>query len=154
MAQKVATARKMKSRQETTSLGQIATVTAKLTISDKHWWTPTCMRCFKIQTGDMGPPPPPLPGWASYINSIFEATMKWIHQMVGLNNLGLLGTLLLRGCINLGQSYLHVLGLTVLHVWSFLVLSPDLTELLVLEHDMTPIHLDTVHEARSVTWQS
>ena len=36
MAQKVATARKMKSRQETTSLGQIATVTAKPTISDKH----------------------------------------------------------------------------------------------------------------------
>ena len=36
MAQKVATARKMKLRQETTSLGQIATVTAKPTISDKH----------------------------------------------------------------------------------------------------------------------
>ena len=30
------TARKMKSRQETTSLGQIVTVTAKPTISDKH----------------------------------------------------------------------------------------------------------------------
>ena len=39
MAQKVATARKMKSRQETTSLGQIATVTAKPTISDKHLQT-------------------------------------------------------------------------------------------------------------------
>ena len=37
MAQKVATAHKMKSRQETTSLGQIATLTAKLTISDKHY---------------------------------------------------------------------------------------------------------------------
>jgi len=36
MAQKVATARKMKSQQETTSLGQIATVMAKPTISDKH----------------------------------------------------------------------------------------------------------------------
>ena len=34
MAQKVATACKMKSRQETTSLGQIATVTAKPSISD------------------------------------------------------------------------------------------------------------------------
>ena len=33
---KVTTGRNMKSRQETTSLGQIATVTAKLTISDKH----------------------------------------------------------------------------------------------------------------------
>ena len=32
----VATVRKMKSRQETTSLGQIVTVTAKPTISDKH----------------------------------------------------------------------------------------------------------------------
>ena len=36
IAQKVATARKMKLRQETTSLGQIGTVTAKPTISDKH----------------------------------------------------------------------------------------------------------------------
>jgi len=36
MAQKVVTACKMKSRQETTSLGQTATVTAKPTISDKH----------------------------------------------------------------------------------------------------------------------
>ena len=41
MAQKVATARKMKSRQETTSLGQIATVIAKLTIRDKHLQTLT-----------------------------------------------------------------------------------------------------------------
>ena len=39
----------------------------------------------------------------------------------------------------------------MLQVWSFVVLSPDLAELLVLEHDMTPIHLDTMHEARSVT---
>ena len=36
VAQKVVTVRKMKSRQETTSLGQIAIVTAKPTISDKH----------------------------------------------------------------------------------------------------------------------
>ena len=36
MAQKVATEREMKSRQETTSLGQIATVTAKPRISDKE----------------------------------------------------------------------------------------------------------------------
>ena len=56
MAQKVATARKMKSRQETTFLRQFATVTAKPTISDKHF-TNTDMRRFKIQTGDMGPPP-------------------------------------------------------------------------------------------------
>jgi len=111
----------------------------------------TDTRRFKIQTGDMDPP---RRGRASYINSIFEATMKWIHQMLGLNNLGLLGTLLLWGCIDLWQSYLHALGLTVLHVWSFLVLSPDLAELLVLEHNMTPMHLDTMHEARSVTWQS
>ena len=36
MAQKVATEREMKSRQETTSLSQIATVTAKPRISDKE----------------------------------------------------------------------------------------------------------------------
>ena len=56
MAQKVATARKMKSRQETTSLGQIATVTAKPTISDKHLQAPT-RDVLKIQMGDMGPLP-------------------------------------------------------------------------------------------------
>ena len=50
MAQKVATARKMKSRQETTPLGQIATVTAKPTFINSD------TRRFKIQTGDMGPP--------------------------------------------------------------------------------------------------
>ena len=38
MTPKVATERKMKSRQETTSLCQIATVTAKPTISDKERW--------------------------------------------------------------------------------------------------------------------
>ena len=58
MAQKVATAHKMKPRQETTSLGQIATVTAKPTRSDKHFIN-TDTRRFKIQTGDVGPPPPP-----------------------------------------------------------------------------------------------
>ena len=36
MAQKVATVRKIKLRQETTCLGQIVTVTAKPTISDNH----------------------------------------------------------------------------------------------------------------------
>ena len=41
MAQKVVTALKMESRQETTSLGQIVTVKAKQTISDKHLKTPT-----------------------------------------------------------------------------------------------------------------
>ena len=57
MAQKVATARKMKSRQETTSLCQIATVTAKPVINDKHFIN-TDTRRFKIQTGNMGPHPP------------------------------------------------------------------------------------------------
>ena len=38
MTQKEATERKMKSRQETTSLGQIVTVTAKLRISDRELW--------------------------------------------------------------------------------------------------------------------
>ena len=46
---------KMKSRQETTSLGQIVTVTEKPTISDKHFMN-TDTRRFKIQTGDMGAP--------------------------------------------------------------------------------------------------
>ena len=41
MAQKVATAHKMKSQQETASLGQIATVAANPTISEKHLKTPT-----------------------------------------------------------------------------------------------------------------
>ena len=41
MAQKVATACKMKSQQETTSLGQIVTVRVKPTISNKHLLTPT-----------------------------------------------------------------------------------------------------------------
>ena len=38
MTQKVATERKMKLRQETTSLDQIATVMAKLRISDNEQW--------------------------------------------------------------------------------------------------------------------
>ena len=56
MAQKVATARKIKLRQETTSLGQIVTVTEKPTISDKHLGINIDTKRFKIQTGDMGPP--------------------------------------------------------------------------------------------------
>ena len=55
MAQKVATVGKIKLRQETTSLGQITTVTAKPTISNKAFIN-TDTRHFKIQTGDMGPP--------------------------------------------------------------------------------------------------
>ena len=46
----------MKSRQETTSLGQIVTVMAKPTISNKHFIN-TDTRRFKIQMGDMGPAP-------------------------------------------------------------------------------------------------
>ena len=58
MAQKVATACKMKSRQETTSLGQIATATAQPTIRDKHFYfINTDTRRFRIQTGDIGPSP-------------------------------------------------------------------------------------------------
>ena len=38
MTQKVVTERKMKWRQETTSVGQIATVMAKPRISDKEQW--------------------------------------------------------------------------------------------------------------------
>ena len=56
MAQKVVTARKMKSQQETTSLGQIVTVTEKPTISDKHLGINIDTKRFKIQTGGMGPP--------------------------------------------------------------------------------------------------
>ena len=49
----------MKSQQETTSLGQIATVTAKPKNKGRAFIN-TDMRRFKIQTGDMDPPPPPL----------------------------------------------------------------------------------------------
>ena len=52
MAQKVATARKMKLRSETTSLGQIATVTVKPTILKCQAFINTDTRRFKIQTGD------------------------------------------------------------------------------------------------------
>ena len=38
MTQKVATERRIKLRQEKTSLGQIATVTVRLRISDKEQW--------------------------------------------------------------------------------------------------------------------
>ena len=47
----------MKSQQETTSLGQIATVTAKPKNKGRAFIN-TDMRRFKIQTGDMDPPPP------------------------------------------------------------------------------------------------
>ena len=52
MAKKVATARKMKLQQETTSLSQTAN-------NKQQAFKNTDTRCFKIQTGDMGPPPPP-----------------------------------------------------------------------------------------------
>ena len=39
MTQKVATERKMKSQQETSSLSQIATATAKPRINDEECWT-------------------------------------------------------------------------------------------------------------------
>ena len=55
MARKVATARKMKSRQETTSLGQIAKVKAKPTISDKHLQTPT-REVLKFRRATRDPP--------------------------------------------------------------------------------------------------
>ena len=59
MAQKVARARKMKSRQETTPLSQIVSVTAKPTISDKHLWTPTRdVLKFRWATWDSPSPPP------------------------------------------------------------------------------------------------
>ena len=35
----------------------------------------------------------------------------------------------------------------------FTVLSPDLAELLVIEHDMVPVHVDTKQVARSVISQ-
>ena len=76
MAQKVATVCKMKSRQETTSLGQTATVTAKPTISDKHLKTPTRdVLQFRWVTWD--PPPPPLwQGLVSLSKDVFEKAMK------------------------------------------------------------------------------
>ena len=57
MAQKVATARKMKSRQQTTSPSQVATDGK----ADNKWqaFINIDMRFFKMQNGNMGPPPPP-----------------------------------------------------------------------------------------------
>ena len=74
MAQKVTTASKMKSRQETTSLGQIATVTAKSTISDKHLLTPTQdVLKFRRATWD------PLPGRASkQLLNMFTSWCEWV----------------------------------------------------------------------------
>ena len=69
MAQKVASGRKMKSRQETTSLSQITTVMSDGKANNKQQaFINTNTRGFKIQTGDMGPPP----GRASDIGS------KWL----------------------------------------------------------------------------
>ena len=66
MAQKVATECKMKSQQETTSLGHIATVTAKPTISDKHLSTPT-RDVLKLRPVKRDPPPPfPWQGLLNY----------------------------------------------------------------------------------------
>ena len=56
MAQKVETACKMKSRQETTSLGQIATVDGKAD-NKRQAFINTNKRHFKIQMGDMEPSP-------------------------------------------------------------------------------------------------
>ena len=76
MAQKVATARKMKSRQETTSLGQIATVTAKPSISDKRLWTLTLdVLKFRRATWDT-PPPLPFVKWAVFLRMKIECSPK------------------------------------------------------------------------------
>ena len=48
MTKKVATGRKVKSRQETTPLGQIATVTAKLGISKQEQWFGSNFRQFSL----------------------------------------------------------------------------------------------------------
>ena len=67
MVQKVATAHKMKSRQETTSLSQIS-ADGKAD-NKRQALINTDTRRFKIQTGNMDTPPPPWQGlifWASY----------------------------------------------------------------------------------------
>ena len=56
MVQKVATAHKMKSWQETTSLSQIST--DGKADNKRQALINTDTRRFKIQTGDMDPPPP------------------------------------------------------------------------------------------------
>ena len=83
MAQKVVTAHKMKSRQETTSLGQIATVAAKPTISDnKHLQTPTQeVLKFRRATWDPSPTPPPA-GPLYQFNSVLGNTLSTIHSCI------------------------------------------------------------------------
>ena len=56
MAQKVATARKMKTRQETTSLPWPNCVSDGKAHNKRQVFINTDTRRFKIQTGDMGPP--------------------------------------------------------------------------------------------------
>ena len=56
MAQKVVTVRKMKSLQETTSLGQINCDSDSKANNKWQALINTDRRRFKIQTGDMGPP--------------------------------------------------------------------------------------------------
>ena len=70
---KVATARKMKSRQETTSPSQIVTVTAKLTISDKHLSTPTRdVLKFRWTTWNLPQPPPPPQQGLNFLSMKFQ----------------------------------------------------------------------------------
>ena len=82
MAQKVVTAHKMKSRQETTSLGQIATVAAKPTISDnKHLQTPT-QEVLKFRRATWDPSPPPPAGPLYQFNSVLGNTLSTIHSCI------------------------------------------------------------------------
>ena len=82
MAQKVVTAHKMKLRQETTSLGQIATVAAKPTISDnKHLQTPT-QEFLKFSRATWDPSPPPPAGPLYQFNSVLGNTLSTIHSCI------------------------------------------------------------------------
>ena len=65
----------MKLRQETTSLGQIVTVTAKPTIIATSSFINTDTKRFKIQTGDLGPPPP-----MAGPHYIYTSTKYDVHQ--------------------------------------------------------------------------
>ena len=68
----------MKSQQETTSLGQIVTVTAKPTISDKHLQTPTQdVLKFRRATWD-----PPLAGpFPSFLKPLFQSKANEVIDM-------------------------------------------------------------------------
>ena len=82
MAQKVVTAHKMKLQQETTSLGQIATVAAKPTISDnKHLQTPT-QEVLKFSRATRDPSPPPPAGPLYQFNSVLGNTLSTIHSCI------------------------------------------------------------------------